>query len=243
LKNQNVKWEESKKILVILAHPDDPEFFCGGTIAKWVSEGHEVSYLLLTKGEKGINEHFDPEDIQEIKNIRVLEQKNAAAVLGVQNIKYLDHPDGYLIPSILIRRQVVREIRMINPDIVVSCDPTNYYLRDTYINHPDHRAAGQIVVDSVFPASQNSAFFPDLIIMERLYPHKVKEVWLSLAYRPNAIINITKYWSKKIEALHKHRSQIGDQKKFDQRMLSRRTNDSSAKNPKFEEAFHRIILT
>jgi len=242
LENKNNKWEEPQKILVILAHPDDPEFFCGGTIAKWVSEGHELSYCLLTKGEKGVNEKFNPEDIHAIKKIRVLEQKNAAAVLGVQKIKFLDHPDGYLIPSLLIRRQVVREIRIINPDIVVSCDPTNYYLRDTYINHPDHRAAGQIVVDSVFPAAQNPAFFPDLMIMERLYPHKVKEVWLSLPSKPNVKINVTKYWSKKIEALHEHHSQIGDPKEFDQRMLSRRTIDSSAKKPKFEELFHRIIL-
>ena len=242
MKNKNIKWDLPQKILVILAHPDDPEFFCGGTIAKWVSEGHELSYCLLTKGEKGVNEKFNLDDINAIKNIRVLEQENAAAILGVKDIKIFDNPDGYLIPSLSIRRQVVREIRIIKPDIVVSCDPTNYYLRDTYINHPDHRAAGQIVVDSVFPATQNPAFFPDLMIMGRLHPHKVKEVWLSLPSKPNVKINVTKYWLKKIEALHEHHSQIGDPKEFDQRMLSRRTKDSSAKKPKFEELFHRIIL-
>ena len=146
------------------------------------------------------------------------------------------------MPSLLIRREVVREIRRSMPDIVVSCDPTNYYLRDTYINHPDHRAAGQIVVDSVFPASQNPAFFQDLMTNERLQPHKVKEVWLSLPSKPNVKINVTKFWSKKIEALHEHHSQIGDPKEFDLHMLSRRVRGSSVKKPKFEELFHRIIL-
>jgi len=237
-----IKWESPQRILVVLAHPDDPEFFCGATIAKWVKDGHNVSYCLLTRGEKGINEMFHPDDVNEIKKVRELEQKKAAAVLGITDIRYLNQPDGYLIPNLMIRRQVVREIRIAKPDIIVTCDPTNYYLSDIYINHPDHRAAGQIVVDSVFPASQNPAFFPDLMIMGKLYPHKVKEVWLSLPSKPNVKINVTKYWPKKIEALHKHGSQIGDQKKFDQRMLSRRTKDSSAKKPKFEELFHRIIL-
>ena len=227
---------------MILAHPDDPEFFCGGTIAKWVSEGHQVSYCLLTKGEKGINENFNPDDVNLIKEIRFLEQKKAGAVLGVRKIRYLDNPDGYLVPSLTIRRQIVREIRISKPDIVVSCDPTNYFLRDTYINHPDHRAAGQIVVDSVFPAVQSQAFFPELMVMEKLYPHIVKEVWFSLASKPNVSINVTKYWNKKIEALYEHHSQIGDKKEFDKRMLSRRSEGSSIKKPKFEELFHRIIL-
>jgi LmbE family N-acetylglucosaminyl deacetylase len=242
LNNKTIKWLCPQKILVILAHPDDPEFFCGGTIAKWVSEGHEVSYCLLTKGEKGINEKFNPDDVNIIKEIRFLEQKRAGALLGVREIRYLDNPDGYLVPSLIIRRQVVREIRISKPEIVVSCDPTNYFLRDTYINHPDHRAAGQIVVDSVFPAVQNQAFFPDLIVAEKLYPHQIKEVWFSLASRPNVSINVTKYWGKKIEALHEHNSQIGDKKEFDKRMLLRRSKGSSAKKPKFEELFHRIVL-
>jgi LmbE family N-acetylglucosaminyl deacetylase len=242
LNKKIIKWLTPQKILVILAHPDDPEFFCGGTIAKWISEGHQVSYCLLTKGEKGINENFNPEDIKLIKAIRFLEQKRAGEVLGVQEIRYLDNPDGYLVPNLIIRRQVVREIRISKPDIVISCDPTNYFLRDTYINHPDHRAVGQIVVDSVFPAVQNPAFFPDLMVMEKIYPHKVKEVWFSLASKPNVSIDVTKYWNKKIEALNEHRSQIGDKKEFDKRMLSRRSEGSSTKKPKFEELFQRIVL-
>lgn len=235
-------WETSQKILVILAHPDDPEFFCGGTIAKWVGEGNLVSYLLLTRGEKGINDHFNPDDINKTIQIRKEEQAYAAKVLGVNEIRYLHEPDGYLTASILVRRKVVKAIREIKPDIILSCDPTNYFLRNTNINHPDHRAAGQIVIDSVFPAVQNSSFYPDLIINNNLSPHQLKEVWLSLPLSSNTIVDVTKFWALKLNALHAHESQIGDPEQFDQRMMERRVQGSSIKSPRFEETFYRIVL-
>ena len=235
-------WKESQKILVILAHPDDPEFFCGGTIAKWVGEGNLVSYLLLTRGEKGVNDQFNSDNINEIIRIRKEEQERAATILGVNEIHYLNEPDGYLAENIPIRRKVVKAIREIKPDIILTCDPTNYYLRDTYINHPDHRAAGQIVIDSVFPAVQNPAFYSDLIINNRLYPHQLKEVWLSLPLSGNTIVDVTEFWAQKMNALHAHESQIGDIEQFDQRMIDRRVKGSSIKKPKFEEIFHRIAL-
>lgn len=235
-------WETSQKILVILAHPDDPEFFCGGTIAKWVGEGNLVSYLLLTRGEKGLNDHFNLNDINKIIRIRKEEQANAAKVLGVNEIRYLHEPDGYLTASILNRRKVVKTIREIKPDIILSCDPTNYFLRDTYINHPDHRAAGQIVIDSVFPAVQNPSFFPDLIINNNLSPHQLKEVWLSLPLSSNTIVDVTGFWAQKLNALHAHESQIGDPGQFDQRMMERRVQGTSIKSPRFEETYHRIVL-
>lgn len=235
-------WETTQKILVILAHPDDPEFFCGATIAKWVGEGNPVEYLLLTRGEKGINYHFNRDNIDEIIRIRRIEQENAAKVLGVTRIHYFHEPDGYLAANITIRREVVKAIREIKPDIILTCDPTNYYLRDTYINHPDHRAAGQIVIDSVFPAAQNPAFYPDLIINNQLFPHQVKELWLSLPLNGNITMDITKFWGIKLKALHAHQSQIGKQEEFDRRMMERRVQGSTIKNPKFEETFHRIVF-
>lgn len=235
-------WETTQKILVIFAHPDDPEFFCGATIAKWVGEGNMVEYLLLTRGEKGINDHFNPRNNDEIIQIRKKEQEKAAQILGVNVIHYLNEPDGYLANNILIRRKVVKAIREIKPDIILTCDPTNYYLHDTYINHPDHRAAGQIVIDSVFPAVQNHAFFPDLIINNQLCPHQLKEVWLSMPLNSNTIVDVTNFWAQKLKALHAHESQIGNHEEFDQRMMERRVQGSSIKKPKFEEVFHRIIL-
>jgi LmbE family N-acetylglucosaminyl deacetylase len=240
--NKNNFWDLPQSILVILAHPDDPEFFCGGSIALWNQQGHKVSYCLLTKGDKGINDQFKMNDSNKIKEQRIKEERKAAAVFGVKDIIFYDNPDGYLVPNLLLRRQVVRAIRQIKPDVVISCDPTNYYMRDTTINHPDHRAAGQIVVDSVYPAAQNEAFFPDLLVDEGLKPHKVKEIWLSLPSIENLIVDITDTWELKIRALHEHKSQIGNIEAFDLRMRSRRTEDSTDQNPRFEEKFRRIIF-
>lgn len=232
-------WEKPQKILVVLAHPDDPEFFCGATIAKWIHEGHDISYCLLTRGDKGVNDNFS--GVDDIENLRIKEQKQAAGTLGVKQITFLENLDGYLEPSLDLRKQIVKVIRHDKPDIVVTCDPTNYYIGDTYINHPDHRTAGQVVIDSVFPAAQNKKFFPELL-KEGLEPHHVSEVWLALPKQPNTIIDVTKYWHKKLEALHKHASQIGDIDSFDKNMISRHTQNSTIENPQYEELFHRIVI-
>ena len=233
-------WETSKDILVILAHPDDPEFFCGGTIAKWVRQGHKVSYCLLTKGDKGVNDEFNPgEDIREL---RIKEQKSAGAVLGVEDITFMDNEDGYLVPTLELRKDVTRIIRQKKPQILVTCDPTHYYFRNDYINHPDHRAAGQVVIDAAFPAAQNPLFFSDLIADERLMPHGVEEVWLSLPKEPNTTVDVTDTWEMKISALIQHHSQIGQVDAFKERMRKRYTKDSTEEDPRYEEIFFRIIF-
>ena len=230
-------WEGKQRILVILAHPDDPEFFCGGMIAKWVNDGHRVDYLLMTKGEKGINDHFD--DVNGIIAIREVEQRNAADVLGVCEIRYLDYLDGSIYPDLPARQKVTAAIRDHKPDIIVTCDPTNYYMNDNYINHPDHRAAGQIVVDAVFPGVQNKLYFPELI--EQGYePHHVREIWISLPKDPNTIIDVTNEWPKKMAALECHRSQIGELETFREHMQQRGFDRDGEIH--FEEKFHRIIF-
>jgi len=233
-------WGKKKKILVILAHPDDPEFFCGGTIAKWTAAGNEVIYCLLTKGDKGIQEGFNFRG--DIKDLRIKEQKEASVELGVNEIVFLEYKDGYLVPNLEMRKRITYIIRKIQPEIVVTCDPTNYFIRDDYINHPDHRAVGQATIDAVFPASQNARIFPDLLEQEELHPHHVQEVWLSLPYQPNLTVNVTDTWDKKIAALLNHQSQIGDPEVFIERMKSSHTEDTDASNPRYEEHFRRIIL-
>ncbi len=233
-------WETKQKILVILAHPDDPEFFCGGTLSIWAHEGHDIVYCLLTKGDKGINEDF--KGVKDIKQLRIEEQQNAAEVIGAHQITFLDNEDGYLVPSLELRKEVARVIRKEKPDIVVTCDPTNYYMRDSYINHPDHRAAGQVAIDAVFPAAQNELFFPELMADENLAPHHVKEVWISLPKEPNVLVDITNTWDNKIQALLKHASQVGNKDKFLKRMRTRRTEDSTDENPRYEEMFRRIVF-
>lgn len=230
-------WEEPQTILVVLAHPDDPEFFCGATIARWTSLGHTVHYCLLTRGDKGVREKaVDP---SELGRIREVEQRNAGNILGVCNIRFLDFEDGYLVPDLVARKAVTRAIRQIKPDVVVSCDPT-YIFGDTNINHPDHRAAGQIVVDAVFPAVGNPMYFPDLIDRESLEPVSVKELWLSVTGTPNTTVDVTAFWEKKVQALHCHVTQISDMNQLDERMRSRRTADSTDDAPRFEEKFRRF---
>lgn len=233
-------WDKKQKILFILAHPDDPEFFCGATIARWVELGHEVGYCLLTKGDKG-GDDFDVTP-SALAGIREVEQRHAAAVLGVEKIRYLGFEDGYLVADIEARKAVTRVIREEKPDVLVTCDPTNYIPRTGYLNHPDHRATGQIVCDAVFPCAGNPHYFPELL-KEGLLPHKVKELWFSLPAVADFILDVTRYWERKIQALYEHKSQIGDKKAFTKRMRGRHTPDSSPESPRYEERFKRIVFS
>ncbi|MEW6287551.1 MAG: PIG-L deacetylase family protein [Chloroflexota bacterium] len=229
-------WNTPQHILVILAHPDDPEFFCGATLAKWAREGHHITYLLLTCGDKGFNPTTDPAMTPDrLCAIRHEEQYAAAKVIGAQAVHILDHPDGYLIPDLNLRREVVREIRRHKPDILVTCDPQNLFAAYG-INHPDHRAAGQVVLDAVFPAAGNPVYFPELL-EEGFQPHMPKEVWCSLTLQPNVTLDVTDTWEIKIQAILQHKTQVQDPAKLIERFKSRRTEDSTEENPRYEEKF------
>jgi len=231
-------WETHQKILVILAHPDDPEFFCGATLARWARAGHEIHYLLLTCGDKGGDANVTP---GELCASRQVEQENAAGVIGVRSVRFLDREDGYLVPDLDLRRAIVRAIRREKPDILVTCDPTNLFPSAGYgLNHPDHRAAGQAVLDAVFPAAGNVHFFPELLREEGLQPHTPREVWVSLTSQPNVILDVTDIWETKLLALKEHKSQIGDPAKFEARMRSRRAEDSTDESPRYEEKFRML---
>jgi len=229
-------WQTPKEILIILAHPDDPEFFLGATIARWINAGHRVRYLLLTKGDKGADDiNLTAADVA---RIRVEEQHLAAEFLGVTSVDFLDYEDGYLIPDLQMRKEVVRFIRKYRPHILVTCDPANLFPTPQYINHPDHRNAGQVVVDAVFPAAGNPFFFPDLL--DRGFePHEVEEVWMSLTIEPDVRLDVTEFWDVKIGALKMHASQIGDPRAFEKRMLER-VNNGGKEDFKYEEQF-RVI--
>ena len=231
----SLKWPEKQHILVILAHPDDPEFFCGATLARWAKAGHEISYYLLTCGDKGRNDNNRHIPGNQLRALRHSEERAAAAVLGVKDVHFLDRDDGTLIPDLNLRREVVRIIRQFKPDVLVTCDPQNLFA--TYgLNHPDHRAAGQVVLDAVFPAAGNELFFPELL-KEGWQPHSPKEVWASLTSQPNVTLDVTDSWDIKIRALKEHKSQIGDPAKLEERIRSRRAEDSTEENPRYEEKF------
>jgi LmbE family N-acetylglucosaminyl deacetylase len=237
----SVTEEIPPRVLVVLAHPDDPEFFCGGTVARWTYEGWSVTYCLLTKGERG-NDHTGT-DLETLALQRMEEQRKAASVLGVQDIIFLDHPDGYLTPDLLLRKDVVRVIRKVKPEIVITCDPTNFFPSNRYINHPDHRAAGQATLDAVFPAAGSGLFFPELNDEEGMAPHKVSQVFVAGAQHPNMVVEVTDFIDRKIEALREHESQIADIEEVEQRLRKNMLDEeSSPEAPHYIEKFKRIDL-
>lgn len=233
-------WETPQRILVILAHPDDPEFFCGATIAHWILTGHRVEYCLLTCGDKGTKNR----DLgsQELCHIRQYEQRAAASILGVERVIFLNYEDGYLEPSLALRRDITRVIRQVHPDIMVTCDPKTLYTGDSRLNHPDHRAAGQAALDAVFPAARDHLIFKELWLEEGLEPHNVREVWVCGSLEPNIFVDVSDTWETKIQALYEHKSQIGNPLQLAERMRNRRTPDSNPDAPRYEEKFRRLVI-
>jgi len=196
-----------KKIAVVMAHPDDAEFVCAGAIARWADEGHEIVYVLLTSGDKGSD---DPAMTPErLAATREAEQREAARILGARDVIFMRCPDGELEPDLKLRRELVRVIRRLKPDVVVCQDPTVRWVDTQYINHPDHRAAGEATLAAVFPAARDRMNFPELLA-EGLEPHKVREIYLAGAQTPDVAIDITAYIDRKLESLRAHVSQIGD---------------------------------
>jgi LmbE family N-acetylglucosaminyl deacetylase len=233
-------WETPQNILVILAHPDDPEFFCGATTARWVRAGHHVSYCVVTCGDKGTKDMSLAAG--ELCAIRQTEQRAAAQIVGVEEVRFLNYPDGYLVADLALRKDITRVIRTVRPDILVTCDPQTLFTAMGGLNHPDHRATGQAVLDAVFPAARDHLNFYELWKDEKLEPHIVREVWVCGTLQPDVTLDVTDTWEVKIQALYEHKSQIGEPEKLAERMHSRRTSDSTLENPRYEEKFRRLIL-
>ncbi len=226
------------RILVVMAHPDDPEFAAGGTIAHWTREGHEVVYCLATRGDKGSR---DPAMTPErLAAIREAEQQQAAALLGVREVLFLDYPDGMLEPNTHLRRDIVRVIRSCRPEIVVTMDPETLIRGHRYINHNDHRAIGIATLDAIFPAAGNPMYFPELL-REGLEPHQVREVYLSATEHANHWVDITDVFDLKLAALRCHASQIPDPAALERRLRERLRREVDGKEI-LAEGFRRIVL-
>jgi len=196
-----------KRIAVVFAHPDDAEFICAGTVARWAAEGHHVTYVLLTNGDKGSD---DPTATPEqLSATRMAEQRAACEVLGVRDALFLGYPDAMLVPDLNLRKDLVRVIRTVRPDVVVCQDPTVRFVGQNYLNHPDHRAAGEATLDAVYPAARDRMTFPELLA-EGLEPHKVSEVYLAGANAPDVAVDITDFMETKLAALRCHESQMGE---------------------------------
>jgi len=225
--------------MVIVAHPDDAEFTVAGTMARWAREGKEVVLVLCTDGSRGSNDpNLTPEALVAIRHA---ETAAAACVLGVKEIVNLGYEDGTLQPTLSLRRDMTRVIRRFRPDVVICPDPTRRYHGDGYLNHPDHRAAGDAALDAVFPSAGTRYIFPDLLI-EGLEPHNVKEVYLHGAETPNFWIDITDTMDLKIEALKKHVSQVGGYEELDKWIRDWGAENGKAQGMAYAEAFKRMEL-
>jgi len=196
-----------KRVLVIVAHPDDIEFGAAGSIARWTDAGAEIVYCIITDGAAGSN---DPAtDVKELARRRQTEQCSAAETVGVREVRFLGYADGTLQPTLDLRRDLTRMIREFKPDRVICQDPTTVFMESDYINHPDHRAAGEAAIYSVFPSAETRPIFPELLAEGR-EPHHVTELYLTLTTQPNTFVDISETIDRKIKALLCHESQVGE---------------------------------
>lgn len=189
------------RVMVVMAHPDDAEFTCGGTVARFVESGYRAQYVLATSGDKGSSDrNARPEDLTAM---RQREQREAARALGVEEVTFLGHKDGEVEVSIPFRRELALVIRQGRPDIVLTFDPWQRYQI-----HPDHRAVGQTTLDAVAGA-RDHMYYPEQLT-EGLTEHRVHNVYFFASDQPNYYVDISGTLAKKVAALRCHRSQIGD---------------------------------
>jgi LmbE family N-acetylglucosaminyl deacetylase len=229
----------AKRVMVIMAHPDDPEFFCGGTIAAWTCQGSEVIYLILTNGDKGSD---DPAMTPErLAALRQDEQRAAAHILGVHAVIFLGEEDGELQPTLSLRQRVVRELRRYRPDVVICQDPAAFYSGNAYIVHPDHQAAGMVALEAVFPAARNRMYHPELLA-EGLQPHAVREIYLAGTNEPNRWVDISEFIELKIQAIRAHASQLSDPDAVMERVRQRTQDTDQYGRAVFREAFRYLAL-
>jgi LmbE family N-acetylglucosaminyl deacetylase len=198
-----------KRVLIVMAHPDDGEFGCGGTVARWASEGRDIYYCLVTDGQVG-----DAGDIEitseQLTRVRQEEARAAARALGVRNeVIFLRYMDSRLEPTLDLRRDIARVIRQVRPDVVICQDPTTRWSGSGYINHPDHRAAGEATLAAIMPVASTRLAFPELAA-EGLAPHNVRELYLTGTQTPDRWVEISGSIEAKIAALRAHMSQMRD---------------------------------
>jgi len=193
--------------LVIVAHPDDIEFSCAGTLARWARLGARIGYVLCTSGEVGIAEAGMSK--ARAAEIREVEQRAAAEIVGAQEVVFLREPDGLLQPTIELRKKLVREIRRFRPEVVMCGDPTVVWAGENYINHPDHRAAATAALDAAFPAAGQPLLFAELE-QEGIYAHKPRKIYVTGWHQTDLFVNITDTIEIKIAALKAHKSQMKD---------------------------------
>ena len=233
---------EFERALVVFAHPDDAEFLCGGTVAKWTAAGVDVEYVCATDGSAGWN---GPDLTRgEISSIREREMREAAAILGVGDVAFLGYADGMLVPDLDLRRSITREVRRTRPDVIVTFDPSQLWSGRGYINHPDHRAVGEAVLSVVACDAPTRPQFPELLDAG-FEPFKVPVLWLATdPERSDLRLDISDSIDKKIEALRAHASQIENmgERDIDGRMRRWASEIAEGTDMGYAEAFRTFDL-
>lgn len=231
---------QPKVVLGIAAHPDDLDFGAAGTLAKFAAAGVQVHYLLLTDGGKGSSDPaMTPE---QLIPLRQTEQRAAVAAIGGASVEFLAYPDAGLEVTQELKKAIVKTIRTIKPDLVVTMDPSMLYSAARgFINHPDHRAAGQATLDAVFPLARDRMSYPELFAAG-FEPHKVKTLLLINFDTNNFHVNITETIEHKMAALAAHASQMPNLASTQQwvRDLAAKTGQSAGYQ--YAEAFVRIDI-
>jgi len=228
--------ETPQRVLVVIPHPGNAEIWCGGTLARWIGQGAEVVYVQCTDGGKGTDKAGIT--AQELAATRDREQAAAADVLGVREIVKLGHPDGELEDSGEFRKQLVREIRRVQPDVVMVTEP---YVR-SMVWHRDHRVAGQVALDAVFPYARDHLHFGELWSEEGLEPHKTGTILFWGTERADTFIDIGETMEVKLAAVQAHKSQVADhpEREVIDYVYQRARDAGSQGGCQYAEAFRRV---
>ncbi len=229
-----------KIVLGIAAHPDDLDFGASGAMAKYAKAGAEVHYLILTDGSKGSSDlKMSPLDLVKL---RETEQRAAVKIIGGKSVEFLGFPDGGLEVTMELKKQISRVIRSIKPDVVITIDPSMLYSSSRgFINHPDHRAAGQATLDSVFPLARDHLSFPELFA-DGFEPHITPTILLINFDKSNFAIDITDTFETKIAALNAHTSQVPNIDEVRGFMTAIASEIGQESGYKLAEAFVRIDI-
>jgi LmbE family N-acetylglucosaminyl deacetylase len=226
----------------IHAHPDDQEFTVGGTLAKWAAAGCEIISVTITSGDAGCNTPDKDGSYKPVLGqLREGEQSAANETLGIQTSIFLRYPDGELEPTIPLRKELARLIRIHKPDVVVTGDPQGVFYGSGYINHPDHRAAAQSALYATFPSAGTRLIFTDLL--EAGYePHNVKRVYIHGSEKPDTWVDIGATMDKKIAALKKHVSQVGEWEEMEKVIRDWAAEDGKEHGMAYAESYKVMLL-
>jgi LmbE family N-acetylglucosaminyl deacetylase len=231
-----------KVILGVAAHPDDLEFGVAGTVAAYVAQGAKAYYFILTDASKGTADRNLTG--QKLTEIRRAEQREAAKILGVSDVFFGNYEDGALEVTQDLKRSIVRVIRQVKPDVVLTMDPTFVYsVERGFVNHTDHRVAGLATLDAVYPLARDHLTFPELLTDEGLEPHKVKTVLLTHFDQHNFYVDITATMETKLNALAAHASQIPDMAAAGDMLRGQAAQLGARIGAKYAEAFVRLDLS